>query len=248
MAVDDALFQALEEGRSDQPVLRLYSWQPFTLSLGYHQPWATSCDPGYLRSQGFGLVRRPTGGKAVLHARELTYCVAAPLAGAFGAGLVETYQQVASALAAGLSRMGLPVTLKERALKIAPGSAAPCFMVPSEKELLVDGRKVVGSAQKRGERAFLQHGSVPLTLDYEALARATADPQADLAAYRRAFAGLADLRPGLEEEDLRHHLKLGFSQQFPGAWEERSLEEYELAQAARLVEERYGRDDWTRRC
>jgi len=248
MAVDEALFEAVETGRSDQPLLRLYTWVPATLSLGYHQPYATSCDPAFLAERGFGLVRRPTGGKAVLHQDEITYCVVAPLTGPFAGSLVETYAKVAAALAAGLSRLGLPVTLKERALAVAPGTAAPCFLVPSEKEILVDGRKVVGSAQRRGQRAFLQHGAVPLTLDYEALARATADPEADLALYRRAFAGLADLRPGLGAEEVRRHLSLGFSQQFPGPWEDRPLEEDERSRAAALVRERFGTEAWTRRC
>lgn len=248
MAVDDLLFTALEEGRSDQPVLRLYTWEPATLSLGYHQPFAKSCDPAFLTREGFGLVRRPTGGKAVLHQHEVTYSVMAPFAGPFSGSLVDTYSAVAAALAAGLMRLGLPVTLKERALRIAPGSRAPCFMVPSEKELLVEGRKVVGSAQKRGHKAFLQHGAIPLTLDYEALAHAAADPGADLSAYRRAFSGLADLRPGLDEEALRHHLKLGFNEQFPGAWEDRPLDEVELEAAAGLAAKRYASEGWTRRC
>jgi lipoate-protein ligase A len=121
-------------------------------------------------------------------------------------------------------------------------------MVPSEKELLVDGRKVVGSAQKRGRRAFLQHGSVPLTIDYQALARATADAGADLAGYRRAFAGLADLRPGLGAEEVRRHLALGFAQQFPGPWEDRPLSAEERARAVELARERYSTEAWTRRC
>lgn len=248
MAVDELLFSALEEGRSNQPVLRLYTWEPATLSLGYHQPFAKACAPDFLAQRGFGLVRRPTGGKAVLHQYEVTYSVSAPFSGPFAGSLVEAYSAIAAALAAGLMRLGLPVTMKERPLRIAPGSKAPCFMVSSEKEILVEGRKVVGSAQMRGQRAFLQHGAIPLKLDYEALAFATADQGADLAAYRRAFAGLADLRPGLDAEALRHHLKLGFSEQFPGPWEDTPLTEEEHRAAAALAASRYETDSWTRRC
>lgn len=246
MAVDEALYQALESGISDQPVLRLYTWSPACLSFGFHQDFDTSCDGEYLASRGFTAVRRPTGGKAVLHDAELTYSVAGAHGGPFGGGLLETYARIAAALAASLARLGLPVSIKERALAIAPGSAAPCFLVPSEKEILVDGKKVVGSAQKRGPRAFLQHGSIPLHLDYEALARATRNSPGAAAVYRKAFTGLADLRPGLGLEELRHALRLGFPEVFSGPWEESSLTGEEADAAARLHREKYATPGWNR--
>ncbi len=246
MAVDEALYEALESGASDRPVLRLYTWSPACLSFGFHQEFDAVCDADYIASRGFSAVRRPTGGKAVLHDAELTYSVVALHAAPFGGGLLETYARIAAALAASLARLGLPVTVKERALAIAPGSAAPCFLVPSEKEILVDGRKVVGSAQKRGPRAFLQHGSVPVHLDYEALARATRNSAADATLYRRTFSGLGNLRPGLEVEELRRAFRLGFPEVFAGTWEETGLTKAEADAAARLHREKYATDRWNR--
>ncbi len=116
---------------------------------------------------------------------------------------METYGLIAEALARGLEILGLDVRLNQRPIHSSPKVTAPCFVVPSEKEILVDGRKVVGSAQRRGERAFLQHGAVPLTIDYEELGRATGQAVFDPEAYRSAFAGVADFKAGLTADAVR---------------------------------------------
>ncbi len=249
MAVDEVLFRAAEEGRADGPVLRLYAWEPACLSIGYHQDVDRACDAAYCEAKGYDVVRRSTGGKAVLHADEVTYSVAAPFdAPPFsGLGLVETYGLIADALARSLEILGLKVTLHQRPLRSSPKITAPCFVVPSQKEILIGGRKVVGSAQRRGERAFLQHGAVPLTIDYEELGRATGQAAFDPEAYRAAFAGLADVRPGLDAGRVRRALREGFGEVFAGDWAELDLTPEEASAARRLAEERFGAPAWNSR-
>jgi len=165
MAVDEALLESV--GRGDSlPALRLYAWQPPCLSLGYAQPFS-DVDIPRLKERGWELVRRPTGGHAILHTDELTYSVIAPvyeprLAGA----LLESYNRLAGALLAALRRLGLPVEMQERPAASRAGNVNPvCFEVPSSYEITFRGKKIVGSAQARRKEGVLQHGSLPLTGD-----------------------------------------------------------------------------------
>ncbi len=247
MALDEVLFRAAEEGRAEGPVLRLYTWSPPCLSIGFHQALHETCDPAFCARAGYDVVRRSTGGKAVLHDDEVTYAVVGrhdlpPFA---GLSLGETYGFIAGGLAHALASLGLDVALSQRAAAVAPRGGAPCFLVPSESEITVGGRKVVGSAQRRGARAFLQHGAVPLHLDYRALALASGQPEASIPAYRAAFAGVADLNPAVTREALREALAEGFRRTFPEAWDDRPPNEAEASAARVLARERFGAPWWT---
>jgi lipoate-protein ligase A len=249
MAVDEALFRTAEEGRADGPLLRLYSWAPPCLSIGYHQVLHETCDENYCEKEGIEVVRRPTGGKAVLHADELTYSVIArqDLTPFSGLSLMGTYGLIAQALAEGLRASGLDVSFGGRGLPPSPRGGAPCFLLPSEKEITVGGRKVVGSAQLRGARAFLQHGAIPLSIDYEALALASAQPPEHAASYRRAFAGVVELKPEITLPSLTEAIVSGFQRVFEGPWAERGLDEHERDLAQSLACDRYGTAEWTRK-
>jgi lipoate-protein ligase A len=163
MAVDEAILEAAGCVVMP-PTLRLYAWQPACLSLGYAQPIA-DVDRTRLNTLGWHLVRRPTGGRAILHTDELTYAVIAPaneprLVG----GVLESYQRLAQALLLALHLLNLPVTAQETySTPGAPKSANPiCFEVPSNYEITANGKKLVGSAQARRREGILQHGSLPL--------------------------------------------------------------------------------------
>lgn len=249
MAVDEVLFRAAEEGRVEGPVLRLYAWKPWCLSLGFHQLLDEAADEAYCARAGYHVVRRLTGGKAVLHADEVTYSVVASQDHpAFaGGGLAGTYGLIAHALAEGFTALGLQTTLTRRALRIPPKGGAPCFLVPSEREILVAGRKVVGSAQRRGRRAFLQHGAIPLHLDYEELRRATGQDVREVERYRAAFTGIADVLPGVGAQALREAVCGGFRAVFGGEWSSRPLDEEERGEAAALRDNRYVTREWTER-
>lgn len=225
MALDEALFREAEEGRELRPVLRFYRWAPPCLSLGHHQDPSLAADLDFCRSRGIDVVSRPTGGLAVLHDDEVTYAVAAPLdRPPFGGlNLMETYARIAAALLEGFRLLGLPAQLSRRRVSPGPHSAAPCFQVPTKDEILIRGRKVVGSAQRRGKRAFLQHGAIPLSLDYEALLAATGRAGEDPSPYRASFAGLRDFLPGLTADALREALLEGFRRTFEAPRERQPL-------------------------
>lgn len=167
MALDDALLHSVASGAS-VPILRLYRWQPATLTVGYAQTIDAGIDLDACRAGGIDVVRRPTGGRAVLHDREVTYAVIAPVGGPFGTGVAESYRVIAGVLRNVLCKFGLPAELVPGQSRGQPGRAA-CFTAPAQHELLVDGCKVAGCAQKRRGQMFLQHGSIPLDLDLDLL-------------------------------------------------------------------------------
>ena len=139
--------------------LRLYRWEPFCLSFGRHEPASRRYRRDRIAELGIDCVRRPTGGRAVWHARELTYAVAAPLQ--VFAGLREAYHQIHALLALALQRLGAQPHLAP-ASSVLPPHTGPCFAAPVGGEVLLLGRKAVGSAQVRQGAGFLQHGSVLL--------------------------------------------------------------------------------------
>jgi lipoyl(octanoyl) transferase len=162
MAVDEAILEEVGQGIS-LPTLRLYAWDPPCLSIGYAQP-LEDVDLIRLNSRGWEVVRRPTGGRAVLHTDELTYSVIAPTDEPRVAGtLLDSYQRLASALMEALNRLVLPVEVQQQTLHPAGQNTNPvCFEVPSSFEITVKGKKLVGSAQARRKEGVLQHGSLPL--------------------------------------------------------------------------------------
>jgi lipoate-protein ligase A len=171
MAVDEALLLSHEAGQSP-PTLRAYTWSSPTLSLGYAQSVEKEVDAAACRQHGVTLVRRPTGGRAVLHDQEATYSVVMPLRLTDREGsITEHYHRIGLALAAALRHAGLAVRLERPSvLASAPRAASPaCFAAMSRYELSATGRKLVGSAQKRGRRSLLQHGSIPLSMDRQRL-------------------------------------------------------------------------------
>lgn len=177
MACDDALLAAAD-GDGFVPTLRLYAWDPPAVSLGHHQPDPSAAEAALLRARGVDWVRRPTGGRAVYHAgpdAELTYGVVAPIeTPGLGGGLADAYRRIHLAIAAGLERLGAVVELAPRRAgpdsrspreRIRPGSRKACFAATVPWEIEVEGRKLVGSAQRRSRLALLQHGSIPLAGD-----------------------------------------------------------------------------------
>lgn len=183
MAVDEALWRGVQEGKSP-PTLRFYAWAPATLSIGYAQPFERDIDLRALERLGIPWVRRPTGGRAVLHDRELTYSAAFPAdvserapreAGGGGPPILRDYAFVSRGLVSGLRNLGVPAELAPAAERSSRGQGpgdrtGACFSSTSAYEVTVRGRKIAGSAQRRGGGGVLQHGSVPLDLDVERLA------------------------------------------------------------------------------
>lgn len=169
MAVDEVLAETVRTGGPS--VLRFYRWAPACLSLGRNQPAYGRYDLEQIRARGLDVVRRPTGGRAVLHDCELTYSVVLP-AEQFPSPRT-AYAAINRGLVAGLRRLGVPARLQPRTAGRAPTpSIAPCFKDPTQGEVIAAGRKLLGSAQRRDRGVLLQHGSLPLRGDAAAAVRA----------------------------------------------------------------------------
>jgi lipoyl(octanoyl) transferase len=190
MALDHALLRrAAATGRA---VLRVYSWITPTLSLGRHQPARGFYDLTAIRKARLDVVRRPTGGRAVLHHREVTYSVTAPILTTTSVNgrlrARDTYNAINRLLVGALRGLGVPAGLAPASGRRdeAPSQVAraprpsenPCFDVATEGEVVVSGRKLVGSAQWRDQDAVLQHGSLLIADDQALLATLTCDPAA----------------------------------------------------------------------
>lgn len=156
MARDSAL-QA-RAARTGETVFSIYSWIRPTLSFGRNQPAAGLYDMGKIRDSAIDVVRRPTGGRAILHHREVTYSVTAPVDDA--APLRQTYSRINRILQTGLEQLGVSAKLASPSQRAAAPSVRPCFEIPGEGEIVAGGGKLVGSAQWRDEGALLQHGSI----------------------------------------------------------------------------------------
>lgn len=169
MALDAALLRAAEQ--DGLCTLRLYAWDPPTLSFGRNEPALRRYDRAAIAARGLAVVRRPTGGRAVWHDREVTYAVAAPNE-VFGS-LRATYHEIHAMLADALCSLGAHVLLAADRPAAGVGAGA-CFASAAGGEVMAaTGGKVVGSAQVRGEGAFLQHGSVLLAAEQDVVAGVT---------------------------------------------------------------------------
>jgi lipoate-protein ligase A len=165
MAIDEFL---ATQGELELPLLRFYQWNPYTISLGYNQR-ADDLAAERCQADGIGVVRRPTGGRAVLHAEEVTYAVIIPKCAKawYAESTLAIYNLISELLVTGLSRLGLAVSLEQKtsgntAYAARTTTAIPCFSASAQYEILLEGRKLVGSAQRRFEKAVLQHGSILL--------------------------------------------------------------------------------------
>jgi lipoyl(octanoyl) transferase len=250
MALDEAIFESVAAGDAP-PTLRLYGWAPPAVSLGYFQRVEENVDLAALAAAGFGLVRRATGGRAILHDAEVTYsvCIRSADLGA-GDSVLRSYKAISRGLEAGLRMLGVPAAIPPERGPAPAGDAAlhaVCFARTAAGDMAVAGRKIVGSAQMRRAGAILQHGSVPLRIDAEANARLLCPTsQTDAAAnLRKAVAGVCDVL-GREAsfDELAEALRRGFEEALRIALIEDRLMPAESARADQLMRTRYGRDEW----
>lgn len=260
MAIDEAILLAVGAGRT-LPTLRLYAWEPPCLSLGYGQK-ASDVDFARAAALGWDVVRRPTGGRAILHTDELTYSVSLPAGDSIAAGdVVESYRRLSRALVAGLEKLGVNPQADRRAER-AGGGGAVCFETPSHYEITVGGRKLIGSAQVRRQEGVLQHGSLPLCGDLgrinevlvypDEAARENAKPQvrARAATLEEAVYALTLSRGGGQEinwNTVADAIVEGFAETFEIAFERGELSDAERTEAERLAVDVYGNEDYTRR-
>ncbi len=252
MAVDEAILEAIGAGKV-QPTLRLYAWVPPCLSLGYAQP-LQDVDLTALHAHGWDIVRRPTGGRAILHTDELTYSVIGPpdeprLAGS----LLESYHVLSGALLNALHRMGIAAQASPQAATLQGSSTQGpvCFEVPSNYEITIEGKKLVGSAQARRKEGVLQHGSLPLTGDLGRITQALkfADQAARQEAAERIWQRATTVEHALghpvEWQDAAQAFRQAFEQTLNLKLLSSPLTPGEAQRAESLAQEKYNQAAWT---
>lgn len=248
MAVDEALLQEGIRG-GIPPTLRLYWWDPHTLSLGANQHAGGAVDWEALERDGYGVVRRPTGGRSILHAQEMTYSVTAPSP---PGGTLAAYRWIAGGLEAGLAAAGIQVGLERTRRPHASGIQArhPCFAAAGRYEL-VDrrGRKLVGSAQRRRKGWLMQHGSILLGPEHLRLPRYLVGSDAETERQRLAAATVdcsVLLGRPIHAEELTGPFAEGFARGLGIDLEPGELGQQEDEAARTLRSERFAKDSWTR--
>ena len=231
MARDEFLLERAEKV-GGAPVLRLYSFDPPAISIGYQQDPAEVLDLGALGRDRVDLVRRITGGRALLHDGELTYSVCAPIGkNAFGAGLAETFLAISGALASALRSLGVDAALESGRPGRGAGNVAPCLVSVSRYEVAARGKKIAGSAQRRTRKAFLQHGSILLR---PASGRIVEYARGDWRFLEGRVTSVAEERGGaLEEREVRSALVEAFATRFSIRWEPVELSHGDAGEIAR---------------
>ena len=246
MAADHTLAHSVAQGgpssgkgsAAPPAVLRLYTWKRPTISFGRNEPVLGVYSPDSDQLRNIDLVRRPTGGRAVLHDEELTYAVAVPSRALGGAR--ETYRVLNHALLNAVRSLGTVADIhgdpNERAL---PLSAGPCFQSPAEGEVIANGRKLIGSAQARIGGALLQHGSIMISGDQTLLSTI------GLSTSHHQPATLSEQIGEVDMERVVDAVVGSMKKCFGGSWAEGEYSADEKRMCTQLVESRYAADQWT---
>jgi lipoate-protein ligase A len=232
----------------------LFAWEPACLSLGYAQA-AADVDSQRLAAHGWHMVRRLTGGRAILHTDELTYSIALPLSHPLMAGsIVVSYRRLSAALMAALERLGLTARADKRTDPANKSGVGPvCFEVPSDYEITANGKKLIGSAQVRRQNAGLQHGTLPLCGDVSRICEVLTfqDDSARDVACERVLARATTLADALgclvTWEQAAQAMTEACEATFSIKLEETILAEAESRCAGELYTTRYASDEWNRR-
>ena len=252
MAIDEAILEFAGKG-AVPPTLRLYSWSPACLSLGFAQP-IQDVEMGNLQSHGWGIVRRPTGGRAILHTDELTFSVSGQHTDPhLSGGVLESYQKLSMALLNALELIGIraDATKNTVSLSTSDKNNPVCFEVPSNYEITVSGKKLIGSAQARRKAGVLQHGSVPLRGDLTRILQVLNYP--DELQRQEASRRLLEHATTVEEVlgypgdwwVVAHAFRKAFSDVLEIDLQPMGLTAEEGLRAMELYTEKYHHSDWT---
>lgn len=252
MAVDEAIARAVA-GDLVPPTLRFYAWEPPCISLGRHQSLA-AVDVRRCTELGYDIVRRPTGGRAILHTDELTYSLAAAQSHPLMGGLVlDAYLRLAAGLVEGLRRLGVEAEPAPGTSRPGPDVSAACFEVPSPYEIMADGKKLMGSAQNRRSGFVLQHGSLPLRGDLtrliECLVLSSEVESDNLRRSLTEHATTLEKAAGraIAFEEARDAIAAGFERALGIELLPDDLTQAEQNWALELARDKYGHPGWTER-
>ena len=254
MAMDEALLNFVSRGEID-PVVRFYTWNPATLSVGYFQRLKKEIDIDKVKEKGFGLVRRQTGGRGVLHDKELTYSVIVPESHPnMPSTITEAYRVISEGLLEGFKLLGFDAYFaiprsKEEREKLKQPRSAVCFDAPSWYELVVEGRKIAGSAQTRQKGVILQHGSLLQDLDVDELFDMFIFKNDRLKEkMKKAFVDKAVAINDISDrhisiEEMEKAFEEGFKKGLNIEFKPLSLTENQLAEV-KVLEEKYRSEEW----
>lgn len=251
MAIDEAIMIAHREGLVP-PTIRFYQWSPPAVSLGYFQDLQKEIDVDVCQDMGIDIVRRPTGGKAVLHDKELTYSFIIrenhPLV---NNSILETYKKISGGMIRGLSYIGVTaelVPLREKSEIHHSDFKSICFSVPSQYEVQVEGKKIVGSAQVRKREIVLQHGSLLIELEKDKLFSVFNFPSAQIRERFKTRFNATSLEEILKRKinfsELSEILPRGFEKEFGVRLLEGKLTEQEEKISKELLENKYLTYEW----
>ncbi len=248
MAIDEAIAIACEKGIAP-PTLRLYAWKPPCISVGYFQNADEVIDISECKRQNIDIVRRLTGGKAVLHNKELTYSIISPSKNQiFSNGIKGSYKLIADCLLHGIKNLGISAEITDKPSKKENGFS--CFLDTSFYEISVKDKKLIGSAQKRWRNLFLQHGSIIISPAYIQLAGLL---KFNNEVERMGFINLHEKKStSIEEEtkmgsdifEIKSSIKKGFEEKTGIRLIEDRLTVFEEKEAERLLKEKYGKESW----
>ncbi len=243
MALDEAIAINVINGAS-APTLRFYGWKRPSLSIGAFQRLA-DIDQQYCAANDIAIVRRPTGGRGILHDDEFTYSFSSRSDDSVFNGLLNTYRRLSTAMSCALQRLGLNATMKTEREKGRNLTRSPvCFQSTSYGEVSVKGLKLIGSAQKRWKNGFLQHGSIPYSVNHETGGKvfkgACISEKED-----SSLIGLKDMLSDFRPEELKNSIKWSFEKEFNITLVDSPLSAQEQETALFLIREKYDNDEWT---
>ncbi|MGA1866500.1 MAG: biotin/lipoate A/B protein ligase family protein [Thermoplasmatota archaeon] len=254
MARDEALLRRVI-AKESVPCLRFYRWRPAGLSIGRFQSVGKGMDLEACRKYGVEMVRRLTGGEAVLHDDEITYSIIVPVTHPRfeGRGVVDTYRTISRALVKGLGLTGVDSSMADGApTRPDPAGQGVCFYTPTVYEIVAGGKKIIGSAQAREKLVILQHGSIPIDWDIDKQLEVMGVSKEYRDAFRELFKHRATTiseqlgrRPDIQE--LVYNFSRGFEEVFDMELEPSEYSVQESKMANWLVDRKYGSDEWNMR-
>jgi lipoyl(octanoyl) transferase len=242
MAVDEAISLSVKK-ETAPPTLRLYGWASPSVTIGYFQK-ISEIGFDYCILKGIPVVRRITGGRAILHADEMTYSFSVRTKGQFSGGLIDSYRRISAAFHCAFIKAGISpeITLNSRSRGFLPqyGVKSPlCFQSASYGELTIQKKKIIGSAQKRWIDGLLQQGSIPFSLDRDEISRVFG-----LKDTESTMVGLTEIVSDLDADQFRNAVRLSFEETFNIQWNVSPLSREELSLAGELEEEKYLSRQW----
>jgi len=249
MAIDEAILDVHIQG-GVPPTLRVYQWDPPALSLGYNQSIEHDVDLTKCQEAGVEVVRRITGGGAVLHAQELTYSIVSAVNDGIPESIAGSYRFLSRGLIACYKILGLDVELKPGRNKTR---STACFSIATLADLTYQGRKLAGSAQARRRNALLQHGSLPIHSHADVLfsllrfSSETSRQKARSLFNKRMLTLGEAVGKDIDVQELKESLRKGFAQTLGKRFYEDSLTEEEIRRSQKLASVKYGTHQWNHR-